>query len=700
MFSDDRFLTLATGLVLAIVVGTIAQQSDTLMSFFTGEKTGVAVDDQYTVRAGKDQILDVLSNDSLEGEIQIVEAPRCGTVIPSSTGVNFVDSGSCIGTVNFVYCVDFEEICVSSNVTLTVINEDKEAEQQEELLAAAEAENRPTIDAEALIGLSPEEQQEFVEERQQEQLNPATEETTEIANNTTNIPDDRFTPNQIVLQDDGEDVAVVGFGGNAAPSLFAPDTSELIQPQETVDELKRSVASIATVTLDQDQTIGTQTSASTPNSVALNTTDLQSGLPVGTEAAPTVAFAAPSQPSLGGAPSLLAPAQPSANVDSAFSIEYGPDVDPTPPEPTQLASNATAPEPVEVPNEVDNLVVDALAAADPLVEQQPADQLQNVDTQTAAAGDVSVEANDPADSSDIVVEMAAQILLPGPQLVDSVDRGDQVTPETGALLSDELFVANLDESSPSSDTTELASLTSPTDTVPIIGGQQTASCPVEINSAARPGASISLLVTSVCRPGQIVNVEHAGLTFNLRMDDNGRMTTSIPAFESTAVVNVSFDDGVSEQVRIVVRDADDIQRVAIIWSAPVPVDLHAFEGGAAEESDGHVWEQNPRRYRDTLTGGGGYLETFGDESISGGYMAEVYSLPVNRLRQQNGIRMELRVDDATGYCGQKMPVWTVQTGDSEATKRAFSLPLPECGAAATAGLVVENFVDEISLANN
>ena len=676
------------------------------MSFFTGEKKGVAVEDQYTVRAGKDQILDVLSNDSLEGDIQIVEAPRCGTAVPTASGINFVDSNACIGNVNFVYCVDFEDSCVSSTVSLTIVNDEVEAQNAQEQLAAAEAEKRPSIDAEAMIGMSPEDQLAYIEEQtnQQNQQNQTTQtnQSTQVASTTntaTNIPNDRFTPNQITLQDDGEEVAVVGFGGNAAPSLFAPDTSELIQPQETVDELKRSVASIATVTVDQDQTIGTQTSASTPNSVALNTTDLQGGVPEGTEAAPMVAFAAPSQPSLGGAPSLLAPAQPNENSDGAFSIEYGPEVDPTPPASTQLASDATSVEPVEVPNEVDNLVADALASADILGAQQPSDLVENVDTESTPAGDVIVAANDPADSSDIVVEMAAQILLPGPQLVDSVDRGDQITPEAEALLSDELFVANLEETAPPSDTTELAALTAPTEIVPSIGGEQTASCPVDVKSAPRPGASISLLVTSVCRPGQIVTIEHAGLAFNLRLDDNGRITTSIPAFETTAVVNVSFDDGASEQVRIVVRDAEDIERVAIIWTAPVPVDLHAFEGGAAEDTEGHVWEQNPRRYRDTLTGGGGYLETFGDTAIQGGYLAEVYSLPVNRLRQQNDIRMELRVDDATGFCGQNMPVRIVQTGDVEVSQKVAGIPLPACGPAATAGLVVENFVDEVSLSN-
>ncbi len=690
-------MTLATGLVLAIVVGTIAQQSDTLMSFFTGEKQGVGVEDSYTVRAGKNQSLDVLSNDSLEGEIQIVNLPRCGTAIPNGSLIDFVDSGNCIGNVEFSYCVEFEGTCVESEVSLTIINE----ELGEEHDRIAEANANVGSGDESLLGMTPEQIAEVASQTPPAQSQTQTQTNTTVATNTTpTAPNDRFTPNQIVLTDEGDDVAVVGFGGAAAPTLFAPDTSELIQPQETVDVLKRSVASVATVTVDQDQVLSTQTSASTPSNVAVNTTDLQSDVPVGTEAAPLVAFSAPAQPTLGGAPSLLAPAAPTANSDSAFSVEYGPDVPTDPPTQTELASSVTTQDPVDVPNPIDNLVAEAAGGAEPLNDQQPSNPPSNVDTQTADAGNVAVETNDPADSSDIVVEMAAQILLPGPQLVDSVERGDQTTPQTDAMLTDGLFVANLEQSSPPSETTELASLETQTDTMPSIGNQIAATCPVTINSAARPGASISILVTSLCRAGQIVTIEHAGLVFNARMDDNGRVTTSVPAFETTAVVNVSFDDGASEQVRIVVRDAEDIERIAVVWSAPVGIDLHAFEGGAPENSEGHVWAENPRRYRDTLTGGGGYLEVFGDETIAGGILAEVYSLPTNRLRQQNDVRMDLRVTDATGYCGQNMVLRTVQTGANTATKREFNLLMPDCGPAAAAGMVLENFVDAISVAAN
>ena len=57
---------------------------------------------------------------------------------------------------------------------------------------------------------------------------------------------------------------------------------------------------------------------------------------------------------------------------------------------------------------------------------------------TASADPININASEPTDSSDIVVEMAAQILLPAPQLNNSLTRFIQPSPATEALLSDKL----------------------------------------------------------------------------------------------------------------------------------------------------------------------------------------------------------------------------------------------------------------------
>ncbi len=704
LFSDDRFMTLATGLVLAIVVGTLAQQSDSLMAFFTGEEQGIGEDDQYTIRAGRDQSLDVLGNDTLDGEIIIVNTPSCGRAVPDGNGaIDFTDSEACRGVVTFNYCVEFEDGCVESEVSLSVV-------VTEDLNPGTTSDVAPTVVADARPNLPTTEQPVTGDEPTGGfQENTASVISDTVAPGVVNSVDeqvagtstqgDRLNPGQILLQDEDEGTSGVRFG-DAAPSLFTPNT-DLITPHETVDVLRQSVAAIQPAHVDTDQGLQTQTSTSRPTSTSLSAGGLQQDVPMGTEAAPTIAFSSPVQPRLGGsAPSMLQPVASGGGADTAFVIEHGPDVHSDAPDTIEIASNSTATEPVSISDEVDALIIAAELGADELFEQisPSTDRSDNVDTETANAGDVLVGTSELLDSSDIVEDMAAMIILPGPQLEQPVDQSGQASPETDALLSDKIFSPDLEVSAPPVNGTDIVSLPTATDaTIDSLGSNgDVASCGVDVNSAARPGAAISLYVSSPCRANRVVTLEHSGLVFTAMMNNSGTFSTVIPAFTSAATVNVSFDDGATAQERLVVKDADDIRRIAVVWAQPVSIDLHAYEADGG--NDGHVWAQNPRRYRDTLTGGGGYLETFGDINITGGTMAEVYSLPTNRLRSQNDVRMELRVTDATQFCAQNMVLRTVQSaGDSGVAKREFNLGMPSCGAAAEAGLVLENLIAAISV---
>jgi len=335
-----------------------------------------------------------------------------------------------------------------------------------------------------------------------------------------------------------------------------------------------------------------------------------------------------------------------------------------------------------------------------LVTQTAPDAIASPEVQTASVGPISINAADPADSSDIVVEMAAQILLPSPQLNNSLTRFIQPTPETEALLSDKLFAADLEESAPpSTDPVEVASI------APVVAPSTSladtqSDCGVRMSASARPGAAIAVFISSRCRAGQVVTLSHADFSFSERTDDRGVFSATIPAFTSLATVDVTFEDGATASAQVSLRDASDLERLAIVWSAPVNLDLHAFEGGATENSNGHVWVNNQRTYRDTLIGGGGFHETFGDSSIAGGSMAEVYSLPTSRIRRQTTVSLDLRINNIDEHCAQPMALRTVRSEDGgEITKREFNLRLPQCGIA-SGGLILENFVDDIGIASN
>ncbi len=120
---DDRAMTILTGLVLAVVVGTIAQQSPRILDLFSNKPTAVLVDDFFLVRTGVPQELDLLDNDqiaNIDGELVIAGRPRCGRVSFSGSKAMFFADAQCDGNVVFSYCVTGINDCKPAAVSLNV----------------------------------------------------------------------------------------------------------------------------------------------------------------------------------------------------------------------------------------------------------------------------------------------------------------------------------------------------------------------------------------------------------------------------------------------------------------------------------------------------------------------------------------------------------------------------------------------------
>lgn len=697
-------MTMATGLVLAIAVGTMAQNSGSLMAFLTGETISAGQDDQFTVRAGSDQVLDVLANDSATGIVKVVNQPLCGTVRPGIGGVlEYVDSASCAGNIEFQYCVEAEDKCEPYQVALNVVNL---SPQTQTVAKAATTQTTVANITNATATVVP--------------VNPVKETPVTVAIADTvaqvEVVDNRQVPGQILVEDDSADIVVAGFNTGNAPSLFTPDMNELIQPQETVATLRRSTEVLSPSVIERDDNIQTQTSAATPVRSATTATASQDNILLGVEASPQVAFFSPRQPKLMPAPQLVPAA---GEMTSVAAVSYTSDTQPRQTDVVETAPVVAAFAPtgfsVQIPNPDIQLASISTGAnlsashtvnlssfeADAIAVVGSSIAVDVIEIQTASTGPISVQAADVVDSSDIVVEMAAQILLPATLLNDAMSRALKVTPTPGILMTDKMFAADLKASQPPEEVeVRVASIANVV--VPQIIDDRTvvanARCAVQMSASARPGAAISVFVASPCRAGEILTLSHADFAFTTRLDQRGTLSVTIPAFTSVAVLDVEFDDGGYAESRVMVRDAADVDRLAVIWSIPVNLDIHAYEGTATDGAKGHVWVENPRTYRDTLTGGGGYLETFGDSSIAGGTMAEVYSVPSSRVRREMTISMDLRVNEIGMHCGNSMILRTVRVENrGEMSKREFNLLLPDCGRSA-GGLVIEKFVAPISLA--
>lgn len=228
MFKNDRMMMIFTGLILAIFAGSMVNYGDRIMAFMSGDTVVASQDDSYSVRAGSEQVLDVLSNDKVKGPIVVLSEPQCGSVALSGRDkLTFTSDASCGGTVEFAYCVDSEGECSPNAVKVNVISLD--------FARTTPVEAQPDNAAEADIEVA--------------QASPAQTE-------------------QAAPEPDAQAPEVAGFAVELLPpSLAAPSLSELVSPSVAVAAIRQPNGSAISAdnlgnAQNTDQTIATQNSAS------------------------------------------------------------------------------------------------------------------------------------------------------------------------------------------------------------------------------------------------------------------------------------------------------------------------------------------------------------------------------------------------------------------------------------------------------
>ncbi|MFT4716861.1 MAG: hypothetical protein ACI861_001735 [Paracoccaceae bacterium] len=115
-----------TALFLTVSVAVITQNSDALMAKFRGETNVQAVDDIFTVYAGREQRLFVLSNDVDSQNVQttainLLSQPKCGEIIRTGGTFTYSGSASCAGHQSFSYCLNTGLGCEPASVALRIV---------------------------------------------------------------------------------------------------------------------------------------------------------------------------------------------------------------------------------------------------------------------------------------------------------------------------------------------------------------------------------------------------------------------------------------------------------------------------------------------------------------------------------------------------------------------------------------------------
>ena len=140
------------------------------------------------------------------------------------------------------------------------------------------------------------------------------------------------------------------------------------------------------------------------------------------------------------------------------------------------------------------------------------------------------------------------------------------------------------------------------------------------NPSAKPTAldagRMRIAITSSCRAAQEIVWTYGGAEFEAKLDNAGRVEVIVDAFAgATTPVEIKFTDQTVLSLPVEALDLDKVSKIAVIWRAPVNLDMHAFEYAALPGQAGHVSAAAPsslaaaREWIDKSARGHGFLSS-------------------------------------------------------------------------------------------
>ena len=155
---------------------------------------------------------------------------------------------------------------------------------------------------------------------------------------------------------------------------------------------------------------------------------------------------------------------------------------------------------------------------------------------------------------------------------------------------------------------------------------------VDVSTKARPYGAVTLRLRSPCRANQRVTVAYGSVSFARRFDAQGAVKIELDLFAGEKQgAALKLEDGANQKLQFPDVSLKGLSKVAVIWSAPVDLDLHAFEYAAAHGAGGHIWSGNRLDF-DTVKSrvdldkrGHGFLSLADDGGSTTGSKAEVYT---------------------------------------------------------------------------
>lgn len=210
-----------------------------------------------------------------------------------------------------------------------------------------------------------------------------------------------------------------------------------------------------------------------------------------------------------------------------------------------------------------------------------------------------------------------------------------------------------------------------------------ANCGVALSAQGMPVGLVNLTLQAPCAPLSAVTLHHGGMIFSGMTDAAGALLVTVPALATSAVF-IAEVGTTSAVTAIDIPGLDRLDRVVLQTQNGAGLQLQALEFGAVPGDAGHVWSGSPRDPVQALEGAGGFFLELGDPAVPMARLAQVYTLPRDRVTQDGDITLSLTAAITAETCGQTIAAQTIQiTPGGPAVARDLAVTLPGCDRAGT-----------------
>jgi hypothetical protein len=212
----------------------------------------------------------------------------------------------------------------------------------------------------------------------------------------------------------------------------------------------------------------------------------------------------------------------------------------------------------------------------------------------------------------------------------------------------------------------------------------TDACAPELSLTAADGAMVDLTLLAPCHAGQRIVIRHSGISFTGLMGLDGRLSLSLPALETEALVAAYFEGSAVALATVMVPDVAQQSRFAFQAPFPVTFQLRAEEGDTI-----HVGGSGASGHAVS-----GRIVTLGSEAVAQPLLAQVYTFPGIDLGSSK-LSVEVRITDQV--CSRSFVAEARVSQGGAVTAQSLPFAVPICGTSGDI-LLLKNLVPDPTLA--